>query len=287
MQHYSCFSYSSWSILLLLHWFHLGNLNISSTANKKSFSGDLCIKMRNMIKDENDLLQVSLQGHLHNAFFLCDNTVLLLKKEIKESRTALVLQWWDVIESWPAPWSLIVPLVVHPPVSSSSTRASGRPASSVLSWWRWNPAAYVWTPEPRPNVVRKHTVTSRMQWAQKCGRSAWVPCFYHHGEDNGSLGSLDDPQQDQAAELDDGEEVHLPQRDVAKVDEVRLMFGRHAEQLQTVEELHGHKHTQLSEPIFFIGVWKQAVKPKLSSPECLAARKLPCTERLHTAQAWE
>lgn len=51
-----------------------------------------------MIKDQNDLLQVSLQGHLHNAFFLCNNAVLLLKKEIKEKR---VLQWWNDIKSWP------------------------------------------------------------------------------------------------------------------------------------------------------------------------------------------
>lgn len=42
--------------------------------------------MRNVIKDENDLLQVSLQGHLHNAFFLCNNAVLLLKREIKEKQ---------------------------------------------------------------------------------------------------------------------------------------------------------------------------------------------------------
>lgn len=64
---------------------------------------------------------------------------------------------------------------------------------------------------------------------------------YHHGEDDGGLGGLDDPEQDQAAELNDGEEVHLPQWDVTKVDEVRLMFGRHAEQPQTVKELHRRK----------------------------------------------
>lgn len=60
---------------------------------------------------------------------------------------------------------------------------------------------------------------------------------YHHGEDDGGPGRLDDPQQDQAAELDDGEEVHLPQRDVAKVDEVWLMLGWHAEQPQAIEKL--------------------------------------------------
>lgn len=60
---------------------------------------------------------------------------------------------------------------------------------------------------------------------------------YHHGEDDGGPGRLDDPQQDQAAELHDGEEVHLPQWDVAKVDEVWLVLGRHAEQPQAIKKL--------------------------------------------------
>lgn len=59
----------------------------------------------------------------------------------------------------------------------------------------------------------------------------------HHGEDDGSLGGLDDPQQDQTAQLDDGEEVDLPQRDVTKIDEVGLVLGRHAEQREAVIEL--------------------------------------------------
>lgn len=67
--------------------------------------------------------------------------------------------------------------------------------------------------------------------------------FYHHGKDNSSLRGLDDPEQDQAAELDDGEEVHLPQGDMAQVDEVWLMFGWHAEQPQTVEQLHRYRQT--------------------------------------------
>lgn len=68
---------------------------------------------------------------------------------------------------------------------------------------------------------------------------------YHHRKDNGSLGGLDDPEQDQAAELDDREEVHLPQRNMAQVDEVRLMFGRHAEQPETVEQLHGYRRLRI------------------------------------------
>ena len=61
--------------------------------------------------------------------------------------------------------------------------------------------------------------------------------LYHHGEDNGGPGGLDDPQQGETGELDDGEEVHLPQGHVAEVDEVGLMLSGHAEQLEAVEEL--------------------------------------------------
>lgn len=59
----------------------------------------------------------------------------------------------------------------------------------------------------------------------------------HHGEDDGSLGGLDDPQQDQTAQLDDSEEVDLPQRDVTEIDKVGLVLGRHAEQCEAVVEL--------------------------------------------------
>lgn len=69
---------------------------------------------------------------------------------------------------------------------------------------------------------------------------------YHHRKNDGSLGGLDDPEQDQAAELDDGEQMHLPQGYMAKVDEVRLMFGWHAKQPQPVKELHRHKQNSSS-----------------------------------------
>lgn len=36
-------------------------------------------------------------------------------------------------------------------------------------------------------------------------------CTDHHRKHNGSPGCLDGPQKNQTAELDDGEEVHLPQ----------------------------------------------------------------------------
>lgn len=60
---------------------------------------------------------------------------------------------------------------------------------------------------------------------------------HHHGEDDGSRRRLDHPEQHQAGELGDGEQVDLSQRDVTQVDEVRLVLCRHAEQLEAVEEL--------------------------------------------------
>ena len=67
---------------------------------------------------------------------------------------------------------------------------------------------------------------------------------HHHGEDDGGLGGLDGPEQQQAAELDHGEQVHLAEGDVPQVDKVRLVFGRHEEQPQTVVELGSGKQYQ-------------------------------------------
>lgn len=111
---------------------------------------------------------------------------------------------------------------------------------------------------------------------------------YHHGEDDCGPGRLDDPQQDQAAELDDGEEVHLPQRDVAKVDEVWLMLGRHAKQLQAVEKLQWKRGKQKKG--FRAGAFSRRLVVQagmnLGSPGCLWAKTPPCTRRLRTARAW-
>ena len=51
------------------------------------------------------------------------------------------------------------------------------------------------------------------------------------------MGHLDGPEQDEADQLDQGEEMHLSQGDVPQVDEIRLVFGRHPKQLQAIEEL--------------------------------------------------
>lgn len=68
---------------------------------------------------------------------------------------------------------------------------------------------------------------------------------HHHGEDDGGACRLDGPEDDKAAELDRGEDVDLPQRDVAQVDQVRLVLGRHAEQLDPIEELRDGEELEL------------------------------------------
>lgn len=61
--------------------------------------------------------------------------------------------------------------------------------------------------------------------------------IYHHGEDDGSPGGFDDPEENQTAELDDGEQMNLSERDVSQVNEVWLVFSRHPEQSQTIKKL--------------------------------------------------
>lgn len=60
---------------------------------------------------------------------------------------------------------------------------------------------------------------------------------YHDREYDGSHGGLEDPQQSQAEDLDEGEEVDLPEGNVSQVNQVRLMFRRHQKQLETIHKL--------------------------------------------------
>lgn len=62
--------------------------------------------------------------------------------------------------------------------------------------------------------------------------------IYHHGENDCSSRSFDYPQQDEAGQLDHSEHVHLPQGNVAEVDQVRLVLGRHSKQFDAVKKLH-------------------------------------------------
>lgn len=59
----------------------------------------------------------------------------------------------------------------------------------------------------------------------------------HNGENNGSHSGLEDPEERQTKQLDESEEMDLPQWDVPQVDQVWLVFGRHEEQLESVHKL--------------------------------------------------
>lgn len=72
---------------------------------------------------------------------------------------------------------------------------------------------------------------------------------HHHGEDDGGGRDLDGPEDDEAGQLNHGEDVDLPQRDVAQVDQVRLVFGRHAEQFDPVEQLQDRRTHETSETL--------------------------------------
>ncbi len=64
-----------------------------------------------------------------------------------------------------------------------------------------------------------------------------VDFIYHHGKHNSCCRRLDDPQQHQTCELHQREDVDLPQRHIAQIDQIGLVLGRHAEQSDPVKEL--------------------------------------------------
>lgn len=67
--------------------------------------------------------------------------------------------------------------------------------------------------------------------------SAIAAVPHHDREDDGGHGRLEDPEEGQTQALDEGEEVDASLGDVPQVDQVRLVLGRHQEQLQPVHEL--------------------------------------------------
>lgn len=64
-------------------------------------------------------------------------------------------------------------------------------------------------------------------------------CFStdHDGEDNGHEGGFEDPEDSQAGNLDQCEEMDPPQGDVAEVGEVRLVLRGHQVELDPIPEL--------------------------------------------------
>lgn len=60
---------------------------------------------------------------------------------------------------------------------------------------------------------------------------------YHDREYNGGHSGLKDPEQSQAKDLNEGEEVDLPEGNVSQVNQVRLMLCWHQKQFETIHEL--------------------------------------------------
>lgn len=65
----------------------------------------------------------------------------------------------------------------------------------------------------------------------------YLKSHYHHGKHHSRCRGLDYPQQDQTGELNQGEDVDLPQRHISQVDQIRLVLSRHAKQFDSVKEL--------------------------------------------------
>lgn len=82
---------------------------------------------------------------------------------------------------------------------------------------------------------------------------------YHDRKYDGSDSGLEDPQQSQAEDLDEGEEVDLPERNVAQVNQVRLMFRRHQKQLETIHELQ--KMTEIRKTPLICGCIRDTEHP--------------------------
>lgn len=60
---------------------------------------------------------------------------------------------------------------------------------------------------------------------------------HHDGEDDGGHGGFEDPEDGQADDLHQREEVDATQRHVPEEDVVGLVLGRHEEELAAVPEL--------------------------------------------------
>lgn len=64
---------------------------------------------------------------------------------------------------------------------------------------------------------------------------------YHDREDDGHHSGLEDPEDGEADDLHQSEEVDPPQGHVAEEDIVWLVLGRHQEELAAIPELRGNR----------------------------------------------
>lgn len=110
---------------------------------------------------------------------------------------------------------------------------------------------------------------------------------YHHGEDDSGGRGLDDPEQHQTGELHQREDVDLPQRHIAQIDQVRLVLGRHAEQLDSVKELQGGPEKRLQLTVMAHKRCSKETHLSRDVPEFLLVMRRPCKGRLRTGPAWE
>lgn len=63
----------------------------------------------------------------------------------------------------------------------------------------------------------------------------------HDGEDDGEEGGFEDPEDGEADDLQQCEQVNSPERNVTQVGVIRLVLRRHQKQLDSVPELREDK----------------------------------------------
>lgn len=68
---------------------------------------------------------------------------------------------------------------------------------------------------------------------------------YHDRENDGSHRRFEDPEQSQTEGLNEGEEMDPSLWDVTQINQIRLVFGWHKEELQAIHELNGKKTKQI------------------------------------------
>lgn len=131
----------------------------------------------------------------------------------------------------------------HPPSSSCPSRGWRRPGSWGHVGRTSSPSPYVRQPAPKSGGKKneKRKLLVQLSDPDEPPFQSVSLVAHHNGEDDGSHCRLEDPQESQTQALDKGEEVDTSLGDVPQVDQVRLVFGWHQEQLQTVHKLKKHK----------------------------------------------
>lgn len=74
-----------------------------------------------------------------------------------------------------------------------------------------------------------------------------IEVSYHYREYDGGHSGLEDPEQSQAKDLEECEEMDLPEGNVSQVHQVRLMLRWHQKQLKTIHKLQTEQVTNTHE----------------------------------------